>query len=90
MAVDRDRERSLPEAGVDRPLRTEFESFTRRAIHRDAEIAAADPGEEVDDLGGDELGRDHEVTFVLTVLVVHEHDHAAGAEVFENVGDGCK
>ena len=30
------------------------------------------------------------LAFVFAVLVVHEHDHATGAEVFENVGDGCK
>jgi hypothetical protein len=31
-----------------------------------------------------------QIAFVLAVLVVEDHDHAAGADVFEDFGDGVE
>ena len=44
---------------------------------------------EVDRLGRDEIGGEHEVALVLAVLLVDEHDHAAGLQVGDDVGDRC-
>ena len=76
----------------------------RRAVlahhHGEAELVAAVLGErqadepppvrrhEVDVLGGDALGRDAEVALVLAILVVHEDDHAAGANLLQRLFDG--
>ena len=49
--------------------------------HRHAEPAAGVADDEVDRLRRDRLRGHHEVALVLAVLVVHEHDHAAGAEL---------
>ena len=43
---------------------------------------------EVDVLRPHELGGHDQVALVLAVLVVHDHDHAAGAEFVEEFGDG--
>ena len=47
---------------------------------RHADQPAAVLGEEVDLLGGDELGGEHQVAFVLAVLVVDQDDDLAGAD----------
>ena len=44
---------------------------------------------EVDRLGRDEVGGEHEVALVLAVLLVDEHDHAAGLEVGDDFGASC-
>ena len=54
-----------------------------------ADQAAAVLGHEVDGSGVAELGRDDEVALVLAVLVVDQHEHAAGAGVLDQlVGRG--
>jgi hypothetical protein len=45
---------------------------------------------EVDDLGRDQLGGADEVALVLAVLVVHDDDHAAVAQVSGGLFDGSK
>ena len=58
-------------------------SSMRSAGHRDADQAAAVLGHEVDAVGGDELGRDDEVAFVLAALVVDDDDKTAGAKLLD-------
>ena len=60
------------------------------AGQRQADQAAAVPGHEIDVLGADLRGGHDEVAFVLAVLVVHQHDHPALPDVFENLVDGIK
>ena len=45
------------------------------------------PHDKRDLLGRDALGGDDQIAFVLAVLVIHHHDHAAGANLVENVFD---
>ena len=54
---------------------------------RHADQAAAVLGEEIDLLGGDELGGEDEVALVLAVLVVDEDDGLAGADRGDDLGD---
>src|SRR5581483_2890604 len=42
----------------------------------------------VDDLRGDKLGRNREVAFVLTILVVNDHHHLPLADVLYRLLDG--
>ena len=77
--------------GVARGHEGEAELRRRRsAVEGEADQAAAVLGHEVDDLGGDLLGGDGEVAFVLAVLVVDDDDHAAGAEILNGFGDRRK
>ena len=55
---------------------------------READEAARVRGHEVDRLGRDEVGGQHEVALVLAVLLVHQHDHAAVAELVDDFGGG--
>ena len=45
-------------------------------------------GHEVDRLGRDMLGGEHEVAFVLAVFLVDEDDHAAGGQLGHQLGNG--
>jgi hypothetical protein len=75
------------EGGVGRGLRDQVEPVAVVAGQGQAQVAAADAGHEVDDLGRDLLGGAHEVAFVLSLLVVNEHDHAAGPQFVQNFRD---
>ncbi|MCY1307446.1 hypothetical protein D9M70_573710 [compost metagenome] len=44
-------------------------------------------GHEVDGFGGDVVGGDDDVAFVLAVFLVHEDDHAAGGQLGHDVLD---
>ena len=65
--------RHLPEAQVLQPL----------LGHGQADQAASVLGHEVDGFGRDLLGGHRQVAFVLAVLVVDDHDHAAGADLLQ-------
>ena len=54
---------------------------------READQAAAMAGHEVDRFGRHLLGGDRQVAFILAILVVHQDDHLALTEVFENFLD---
>ena len=45
-------------------------------------------GHEVDGFGRDELGGHGEVAFIFAVFVVDHDQHAAGADLFDRLGDG--
>ena len=54
---------------------------------READQAAAVTRHEVDRLGRRKLGTDQEIAFVLAVLFIDQHHHAAGFEVVDDLGD---
>ncbi|CAM5344126.1 hypothetical protein SVIOM74S_08567 [Streptomyces violarus] len=82
--VDGDRERGLHRLGVVLDHLRELQAIQLLALHRGADQAAALAHHEGDDLGGRLLGGDDEVALVLAVLVVDDHDRAAGRDI----GDG--
>ena len=57
---------------------------------RQADQAAAEAGHEVDVFGTHFGGGHHQVALVLAVCVVHQHDHATGPDVFEQLGNGIQ
>src|SRR5262249_27399015 len=63
------------------------EAIDHRIVHREADQAARVRRHEVDVLGRDELGREHEVALVLAILVVDQDHHLAGADLVEGAGD---
>lgn len=82
--VDGDGERRLHRLGVVLDHLREAEPVQFVALHGGADQSAAFAHHEGDDLGGRLLGGDDEVALVLAVLVVDDHDGAAGRDV----GDG--
>src|SRR5579862_2311755 len=63
------------------------DAFRRK---RQADQPAPVDGHEVDGLGRDELGGHGKVAFVFAVLVIDDDQHAAGADLFDRLGDGGK
>jgi hypothetical protein len=57
---------------------------------READEPAAETRHEVDVGGRYLFGGHHQVSFVLPVLVVHDHDHAPGGDVGEDFFDGVE
>src|SRR4051794_3704546 len=47
-------------------------------------------GHEINHLRSHLLRGDGQVSFILTILVIHHHEHAAGARVFDGFLYGCK
>ncbi|MNT34167.1 hypothetical protein D3C72_1701280 [compost metagenome] len=72
--------------------RRQLQPLAHLAREREADQAARVAGHEVDGFGGDVVGGDDDVAFVLAVFLVHEDDHAAsgqlGHDVFDR-GDRC-
>ena len=50
---------------------------------RHADQAAGFGGKEINDLRRGLLGGNDQVAFILTVLIIHQDDHSAGADVIE-------
>jgi hypothetical protein len=65
----------------------QLEALAALARERQADQAAAEAGHEVDGLGRDVVGGQHQVAFVLAVFFVHQDDHAPGAHVGHDVFD---
>ena len=63
------------------------ESVAEFRAERKADQPAAVLGHEVDDFGRDLFGCDGEVAFVFPIFVVDDHQHSAGAEVLDGVGN---
>ena len=82
------RERGAVDGGVDRRHEREVELVAALFRERQADQAAAEFGHEVDGVRGDLFGGHGEVAFVFAVLVVHEDDHAALANLFDGFLDG--
>ena len=66
----------------------QLEEFAALAGQRQADQATAEAGHEVDGLRCDMVGRQNQIAFVLTVLFVNEHDHAAGTHFRHDFFDG--
>jgi len=66
----------------------QLQAFAMLARQCQADQAAAVPGHEVDGLGRDQIGRQHEITFVFTVFLVNQDDHAAGRQLGDQLGNG--
>ena len=58
--------------------------------NRHADKAAGFRGEEVDNRRGDLLRGNDQVAFVFPILVVHQNDHAASADVVKQCWDVAK
>ena len=54
---------------------------------RQADEPAAVPRHEVDGLGSGEFRGDDQITFILALLLVHQNDHAPGANLVDDLGD---
>ena len=66
------------------------EQLAAFAGHGHADQAAGEARHEIDVLGGHALGGDNDVALVLAVLVIHEDDHLAGADVFDQFFSGIE
>src|SRR5690606_13897270 len=60
----------------------QFQALAAFQTHGHADQATAVTGHEVDILGAAGLGGHDQVAFVLPVLVIHQDDYLAGADVF--------
>ena len=58
--------------------------------HREANQSTSALGHEVDGFGSDFLRGQSEVAFVLAILVVHDHNHAAVADFLDGGLNICK
>ncbi len=56
--------------------------------HGEADEAAAEFSHEVDGFGRDLFGGHGEIAFILAIFVVHQDDHASGADFVEGFFDG--
>jgi len=85
--LDRDGEGGAERRGVVVHHRGELQGL--RLLLGDAEADEPSPvaGHEIDRLGGDELRGEGQVALVLAVLVVHEDDHPAVADVRDGILD---
>jgi len=86
--VDRDRERGTEWRPVLAHHHRQAELLALVLGERQADEPPAVRGHEVDVLRRDTLGGDAQVALVLPVLVVHQDDHAAGADVLQRLLDG--
>ncbi|MNK84608.1 hypothetical protein D3C87_1044600 [compost metagenome] len=68
----------------------QLEQFAALAAHRHADQATGVLGHEVDVLGLAALGGHDQVAFVLAVFVIHEDDHLALADVFNQFFDAIE
>ena len=66
----------------------QLQALAAFARERQADQAARMAGHEVDGLGRDVVGGEHEVAFVFTVFLVDQDHHAAGGELGDELGDG--
>ena len=83
--VDRDGEVGSELAGGRVALRVQAEALGPVLGHGHADQPPGEPGHEVDQVGRDLLGGADDVAFILAVLVVDEHDHLAGGDVFQDL-----
>ena len=86
--VDRHRERGAERGAVLAHHHGQPELLALVLGERQADEPAPVRGHEVDVLGGDALGGDAEIALVLAILVVHQDDHAAGADLLQRFLDG--
>ena len=68
-------------------LQVEVQAFANARRHCQADDAAAVPHHEVDGFGRHLLRGDDQVALVLAILVIDEHDHAAGPQLGQRLVD---
>jgi len=88
--LDGEREGGAVRRAVVAHHQRQAELAAARLGQRQADQAAAVLGHEVDRLGRDVFGGQHEVALVLAVFLVDQDDHAAVADVGDDVLDGGK
>jgi hypothetical protein len=88
--LDRDGEVRVVRRGVVADHGPQAELARALLGEREAQQAARLAHHEVHVLRPHHLRGHHDVAFVLAVLVVEDHDHAAGADVVEDFGDGVE
>ena len=81
--LNRHREFGAETRAVARCHQRQLKQLAALTGHGHADQAASEAGHEVDVLGGDAFRGDDDVAFVLTILVIHQDDHLAGADVFD-------
>src|SRR5579883_542715 len=86
--VDRFAEGGAEIGRIRRTHQRQAEGIAPLRRERQADEPAAVGRHEVDDLRRDLLGRDGEVALVFAVLVVHDHEDAAGADLLDGFGNG--
>jgi hypothetical protein len=86
--IDRFAECRAEVGSVQRRHQRQPQRVTTLRRKRQADQAAAMRGHEVDNLGRHLFGGDGQVAFVLPIFVVHDYQNAAGANLFDGLGDG--
>ncbi|MNM47980.1 hypothetical protein D3C81_589570 [compost metagenome] len=86
--LDADREVGLELRGIGLHHRRQTEVGGAGAGQRQAHQATAVGDHEIDVRRLDQLGGHDQITFVLTVLVIDDDDHATGADFFQQFGNG--
>ncbi len=90
VGIDADRVGRAARGGVDAALGLEVERITNVRLQRHTEHPPPFAQHKVDVLRRDVLGSADQIAFVLALLVIDQHHHAAAAEVFEDVRDGVQ
>ena len=72
---------------VARRHRRQLQALAALARQRQADQAAAEARHEVDRLGRDVVGGEHQVALVLAVFLVDQDDHAAGGQLGDELGN---
>ncbi|MCY1173795.1 hypothetical protein D9M73_139700 [compost metagenome] len=88
--LDRHGELGAEARAVARRHQRQLQRFATLAGHRHADQATGVLGHEVDVLGLAALGGHDQVAFVLAVFVIHEDDHLALADVFNQFFDAIE
>jgi hypothetical protein len=89
-SVNRFAEGRAEHGSVARSDRGECQRVAALFGHGEADQAAAEFSHEVDGFGRDFFGGHRQIAFVFTVFVVHQDDHASGADFVEGFFDGSE
>jgi hypothetical protein len=87
LGFDRDRKSCAQSRAVGACHGLEAKCIGARLGNRQADQPAAVLGHEVDRVGRRHLGRDNEIAFVFAILGIDQNDHAAIAQILQNLGD---
>src|SRR5581483_5638531 len=86
--LDRDGERRLMPGAVPERHQRQAELLDPLALQRKTDQPTAVLGHEVHGFGRRHLCRNDEIAFVLAVLVIDKHEHAAAFRLFDQLGGG--
>ena len=88
--LDGDGEFGAKAGAVARRHQRQLKGFAALACHRHADQAAGETSHEIDVLGSHAFGGDDDVALVFPVLVIHEDDHLAGSNIFDQFFSGVQ